>query len=418
MLRRIFSGKRKAAKAKREPISYDESREVARHGDLAARRDLAQREDVRPEVLYYLAEDGAPEVRREIAANAKTPAQANLLLATDEHEEVRLDIALKIGRLLPQLTENEKSRVRELTLEALEILAQDQLPKVRAILAEELKHSMKAPHHIVMRLAKDVEAIVAAPILEYSPLLSDDDLLEIIASGVAVGALPALARRENVVEPVSDAIVATMDVPAVAALLANPSAQIREETLDKIIDNGAAVTAWHEPLVMRPELSVRAIRRIATFVARSLVETLVKAHNIDAAIEAELKQAVEDRIRKAPVESEETKVENVEKLFAEGKLDDQAIGAAFDRGDTAFVVAALHLLSGAPKPTVQRIIGSGSAAAVTALSWRAGLSMRNAIQVQRQVAKLPPTSVLNARNGVDYPLSENDMKSQLEIFAA
>ncbi len=418
MLRRIFSGKGKAAKAKREPISYDESREVAHHGDLAARRELAQREDVRPEVLYYLAEDGAPEVRREIAANAKTPAQANLLLASDEHDEVRLDIARKIGRLLPQLTENEKSRVRELTLEALEILAQDQLPKVRAILAEELKHSVKAPHHIVVRLAKDVEAIVATPILEYSPLLSDDDLLEIIASGVAAGALPAVARRENVVATVSDAIVATMDVPAVAALLANPSAQIREETLDQIIDNGADITTWHEPLVMRPELSVRAIRRIATFVARSLVETLVKTHNIDAETEAELKLAVENRIRKAPVDSENSPAEDIEKLFKEGRLDDQAVGAAFDRGDKAFVIAALHYLSGVPKATVQRIIGSGSAAAVTALSWRAGLSMRNAIQVQRQIAKLPPSSVLNARNGVDYPLSEDDMTSQLEIFAA
>jgi uncharacterized protein (DUF2336 family) len=35
----------------------------------------------------------------------------------------------------------------------------------------------------MVRLAQDVETVVAAPILEYSPLLSDADLIEIIACG-------------------------------------------------------------------------------------------------------------------------------------------------------------------------------------------------------------------------------------------
>ncbi len=414
MLRRIFAGK----DAKRSPITYEESRTVADQGDLAARRDLASREDVRPEILYFLAEDESPEVRREIAINAATPAQANLLLASDSHEEVRADMARKIARLLPQLTETEKSRLRELTLETLEVLARDQLPKVRAILAEELKHSVSAPAHIVRQLARDAEAIVAAPILEYSPLLSDDDLLEIITSGFAKGALDAIARRANVTETVSDAIVNTLDVPAVAALLRNPSAQIREEALDQIIDNGADITGWHEPLVLRPELSVRAIRRIATFVARSLVETLVETHQLDPDTETEIRQAVEGRIRAGEAKPAPAATEDAEKLFAAGKLDQEAVGAALERGDREFVVKALRCLSGLPAATVDRILSSESPQAVTAMAWRAGLGMRDAMRVQREIAKLPPKSVLNARNGVDYPISEDDMREQLAIFAA
>ena len=68
--------------------------------------------------------------------------------------------------------------------------------------------------------------------MEYSPLLSDEDLLEIIAAGPVQGGLSAVARRSKVDVSIADAIVRANDIPAVAALLGNKNAQIREETLD------------------------------------------------------------------------------------------------------------------------------------------------------------------------------------------
>lgn len=100
---------------------------------------------------------------------------------------------------------------------------------------------------------------MATPVLEYSPLLSDEDLLEIIGRNPIRGTLAAIARRQNVSEPVTEAIVESPDRDAVTALLANPSAQIREETLDRIIDAAPDQEPWHTPLVHRGELSVRAI---------------------------------------------------------------------------------------------------------------------------------------------------------------
>ena len=46
----------------RKPLSYDEEKQLAHDGDVAARARLAARNDVRPEILYFLAEDPAPEV--------------------------------------------------------------------------------------------------------------------------------------------------------------------------------------------------------------------------------------------------------------------------------------------------------------------------------------------------------------------
>src|SRR3546814_5986557 len=88
---------------------------------------------------------------------------------------------------------------------------------------------------LIQRLARDAEDVVACPVLEFSPLLSEEDLLEIIASAGLSSRLCAISRRRNLGEAISDAIVQRNDREAVSELLANGSAQIREETLDSLI---------------------------------------------------------------------------------------------------------------------------------------------------------------------------------------
>ncbi len=402
-----------------ETPDYVETRELARHADPDVRRALARREDVRPEILYFMAEDKVAAVRREIAANRATPGHADLVLARDDDDEVRCDLARKIGRLLPDLDPDEASRVRELALETLEILALDQLPRVRAVLAEELKQTSRVPKATVLLLAHDVEAIVAAPVLEYSPLLNDDDLLEIIATGCVGSALSGIARRHGVTPPVADALVATLDVPAVAALLANKSAQIREETLDAIIEHAETVERWHEPLVLRAELSLRAIRRISQFVAASLVDRLAERHGLEDDLAEELRRGVRRRLDAEPAgEDGAAAAARVAELKAGGQLDDDAIADAIERGERTFVLMALAELAALPLPVVRRIVEAKSAKGVTALTWKAGLAMRTAMRLQLRVAAIAPRAVLNARHGIDYPLSPAEMAWQIDYFSS
>jgi hypothetical protein len=51
-----------------------------------------------------------------------------------------------------------------------------------------------------------------------------------------------------------------------------------------------------------------------------------------------------------------------------------------------------------------------------ALSWKAGFNARFAMDLQRQLAGIPPRKVINARNGIDYPHSPEDMTTQLSLF--
>jgi len=184
-------GKGKKVANKKE-VTYEESKGLATSTSHAERKELAKRKDVKPEVLYFLAEDESPTVRRKVATNKNTPRQADVILSTDDNDEVRCDLALKIGRLVPNISETESEKLQELTFQVLETLANDNLTRVRQIVAEEIKRADNIPQNIIDQLAKDVELIVAAPILEYSPLLSDDDLMEIIQTGSTSGAISAI----------------------------------------------------------------------------------------------------------------------------------------------------------------------------------------------------------------------------------
>lgn len=219
--------KRLTGKKLPDELSYEDARAVLESNKKGLETELAARPDAEPEMLYYLAERGAPPVRRKVAANPATPAEANRFLAEDADPDVRAELARKVGRLLPDLLNSERERVCALTLETLRRIANDQLVRVRAILAAEIKSLDCVPKDVVLTLARDVEETVSVPVLEYSPLLSDTDLLEIIASARAQSALAAIARRRGVSEKLSEIVVASLDVQAVAALLANPNAGIR-----------------------------------------------------------------------------------------------------------------------------------------------------------------------------------------------
>jgi len=416
MLTRLFKRASNKVEISNE-FTYDQQKLMAQDPDPAARLRLAEYEDARPEVLYFLANDEVEEIRRAVAANQCTPVQADVLLTDDQRENVRADLARKIGRLAPDMPNDEQERVRELTFEVLEKLASDQLPRIRAIIADEIKHATTIPRHVVLKLARDTEAIVSTSILEYSPLLSDADLIEIIAAGTAQEALSAVSKREGLSGGVSDALVATLDVPAIATLLANKSAQIREETLDFVVENAENIDSWHEPLVLRPELSIRAVRRIATFVATSLVEVLARRNDLTQETIEEIRNAVKHRLDDSTGASQEYDEDRALRMFEQNMLNDEVIQKSLESKNNDFVIQALALLSGLKKQSVQRIFETRNGHVITALTWKATLGMRTAIRLQSTIGHVAPKKIVNARGGFDFPMKESEMELHLSSFS-
>ena len=394
-----------------ENVDYEKAKLLSSDPDAKVRRQVAEQPGMRPEILFYLADDADAEVRRAVAANIATPRQADLLLTRDQDEFVRTRLAAKITAHVPELAKEEREKIRALSAQVLETLARDQAVKVRQVVAEALKDSVDAPVAVIQKLARDIEIKVAGPILECSPVLTDEDLLEIIAAGPVRGALTAIAQRRRLSEALSDGLAnAALADPAESTtmrkLLQNKSAQIREDTLDRILDQAGHTPAWHEPLVERPTLPMKAIKRLAAFVSHSLLEALEQRPDLDAATAKDVAKTVQRRLEAEGAAAETPPV------------GEEAIAAAIGAGRRDAVVAALARDGKLPAAVVSSILASKSAKAVTALAWRAKLSMRQALQLQLRIAHIPPIAALNPRGGTDYPLTPSEMEWQLGLFAA
>ena len=418
VFKRVFSRPKK--------LSDEDAKELARHQDAEVRSQLATRTDLRPELLYFLAEDQSLDVRMQVATNFATPAQANMLLAKDKDERVRIELAGKIAKLAPGLSRDDQDKMRRLTYETLDLLARDQIPKVRQILAETLKDVAHAPPEVIGRLARDADIAVASPILCYSPVLTDADLLDIIANSPIPGALSAISQRTNVTYPVTDAIASTDDVDAIAVLLGNPSAQIREETLDHLVDRAVDIEAWHNPLVLRPRLSAKSSQKLARFVAAHLLQALAERHDLDPdsaeAVAAIVRKRLDELDTTGAEQSEARKLsedavamERAKALMGGGQLTESAVDTALSGGDHALVSAALSLLAGLPVEVVNRTVVNQSAKGIVSIVWKAGLSMALAVELQTKMLHLPSSRIL--RSGVGgFPLSPSEMSWQIEFL--
>ncbi len=401
---------------KGEIITYDQAKNILEKEDIAGRRTIAGREETAPEILYYMAsEDKDASVRQKVAGNNNTPALAQEILADDDADEVRLELARKIGRIIPNLRNEAAAQLRETTIKILERLAADELPKIRQILALEIQSDARIPVNIVNKLARDKEVDVAAPILEYSPLLNDTDLKEIIAAGIAKEALVAIAKRQNVSENVADAIVDTLEIPAVAALLTNKDATIRSQTMDQIVKQAEGIEDLHEPLTKRPNLSLRIMKRISSFVARALINNMVEQHGLSDDVAKDLLKRSQNKID--DIAGDEDDIQHMEdqvtNFYRRGMIDDEFIVNCIDNHRRSMIIHALSLLTDVDRTKIDRAFSQKNARVITALCWKAGFKMRTSLEIQNRLIMVNRAQAVLAKDGLHYPFDDNEMRKIL-----
>lgn len=422
---KVPAGRRRNDVKKTKTVSYDEAKRLARDPDPALRKAVAARTDIFPEILFFLADDPEADVRRTVATNPTAPRRADLILARDAEPTVRSEVARKLAGVLPGESD-DRGRLGRMAYEAMALLASDHVTRVRQALSEALKSVADAPPDVIRRLARDVEIVVSGPILEYSPVLTDADLIQIIGEGPAArGALDAIARRANLNAPVSDAVVGTNDVSAVATLLTNPSAQIREETLDYIINNATAIEGWHAPLVRRPELSPDAVMKISRFVADNLLDILTERQNLDPETRRAIQEEVHKRLAAVPDRNTESILQRrlgesvlamAKRLDRNRTLDAGLVLDALGLGDTDFVTAALSVLADYPFEAAERLVAARRADAIVALAWKADMPVAAIAPLQKRLGRVPGDRALAATPAGEFPLSRLAMETCLDGF--
>ncbi len=307
-------------------------------------------------------------------------------LLSDPSPEYRAVTAEKIAKQFSGLGANE----RKLAEEIFRLMVKDAELRVREALAANLKESPDVPHDIAIALARDVDS-VSLPILQFSDVLTDEDLVEIVSSQ-SESKQTVIAKRTNVSSSVSTALVNSGSEKVVETLVGNTGADINEKSLQKVIDKFGAVEAMQEKLVHRNKLPITVSERLVTMVSEKMQQHILANHELRPEIAAGL--IVQSRERATiglSTSSDEGEIEKlVRQLHKYGRLTPSIILRAICMGDILFFEAGLAQLTGLPLVNVRMLIHDSGNLGFKSLYEKAGLpgpffpAMRAAIDVSTE----------------------------------
>ena len=180
---------------------------------------------------------------------------------------------------------------------------------------------------VVVKLANDAIE-VAKPLLEFSNVLSDDDLIDIISRQSEAHRV-AIAGRPAVPERVGDAIVEHGGSPSVARLVKNENAELGASTLERLVALATKDVAIEADLRGRADIDWKSLRGEIDNVAGQVLETLGQvSRQVDPVTAGKVNAVVYNRMRnRAGFSSQEWKVayNQVKALSDRKQLDERAL---------------------------------------------------------------------------------------------
>lgn len=204
----------------------------------------------------------------------------------------------------------------------------------------------RAPGNVVVKLAND-EIEVAQPLLEFSNVLSDDDLIEIIANQSEDHRL-AIAGRQQVPERVGEAIVEHGETASVIKLVRNTNAEFGQQALERLAQRAASDAAIAADLRGRGDLDWKSLSGKIEAVGDQVRETMSRLDpRVDPVTVGKVSAVVYNRMRnRAGFSSQDWKVayNQVKALSDRKQLDERALIRFARFGYGHHTAAALTML--------------------------------------------------------------------------
>ena len=275
---------------------------------------------------------------------------------------------------------------------ALTLLLDDPSAKVRMALADALSMSRRAPMQIISALAAD-QPEVAALVLARSPLLTDTDLIDRVASG-APSTQRLIAARPGVSMGLSAAIAEVGEADACMALLENPSADIASLSFCRMAERHGDIAPLRAALL--------GDSRLPSNCRHMLLVKLGDALKSSPLVIAMMGAARAERVtREACVKASLTLIDNtppaefaalVEHLRIRGDLTASFLVRTVAHGKIDFFGSVLVALTAQGEARVRALLAGGRDVALSSLFRKAGLSaavhgvILRALKVWREVA--------------------------------
>ena len=204
----------------------------------------------------------------------------------------------------------------------------------------------RAPGNVVVKLAND-QIEVAQPLLEFSNVLSDDDLIDIVTTQSEDHRV-AIAGRQQVAERVGDAIVEHGQTASVHRLVRNASAELGQQALERLVERATNDAEIAENLRGREDIDWKSLGGQINIVGDKVMETIAAIDpKVDPVTVGKVSAVVYNRMRnRAGFNSQDWKVayNQVKALSDRKQLDERALIRFARFGYGHHTAAALTML--------------------------------------------------------------------------
>lgn len=277
-------------------------------------------------------------------------------LRDDPSAESRAAMAAKVATEFDQRRLSPEERL--IAEDIFRSMMRDAEVRVREALAANLKSSPDLPHDVAVTLANDVES-VAMPILRFSEVLSDEDLIEIVGGADSVKQM-AIAGRAKVSAQVADALIDSGNETAVGQLLTNQGADLSERSLSRAMTAYEHSETVAQAMSQRPHLPAAVSEQLMTAVSQHLQKYLVKEQRLPPEMVRSMVVQARERATAGLLTDGSASNEEVaallDQLEAKGRLSPSMALQALSSGDLTFFEMAMARLAGIPHENAQALI--------------------------------------------------------------
>lgn len=234
---------------------------------------------------------------------------------------------------------------------------------IRRALAEKLSTADWAPRALVNVLALD-DIEIARPIILSSPLLQDGDLIRLLVEATIEHQIE-VARRPKLSGEVVNAILDEAEPAVLTALANNPTAEVSEGAMKRLVDASKRVASLRSPLARHPKMSKVLAEQLYGWVGQALRAAIaerfrIEGPELDAALAASVAQVQRGSGPEKPFvterdgEREEMERRLIAKLQAAGQLRPGYLVRALKEGKLTLFEGALATLGGFSPEDVER----------------------------------------------------------------
>jgi len=296
-------------------------------------------------------------------------------LMADPSAEVRAETTAKIASQF--VVEALSPAERQIAEDIFRKLVKDVEVRVRESLAAHLKNSPDLPHDVAMALACDVDS-VSLPMLKFSEVLTDEDLVVIVRDQGGAKQV-AIAQRPSVSSRVADALIDTGNEKAVSRLVANEGAKLTEQALGRVLDEYQESEAVSDSLSRRPSMPAAISAQLVEALSGRLQDFLLQKHDVSPDVASNLILQARERATMSLVDygSTDAELENlVEQLARKERLTASLLLRALCMGDMGFFERALARLADLPLQNTRILIHDHGGLGLESVYMKADLPKR------------------------------------------